>query len=95
MSDDGWGPWTFAAIGMALVMLTALVTGLVVANWTGPFPMAALPVLAPDTHQMAVPAPGRLASPELGNPPQAIVDGCSRYTGEAFVACLRARGYSR
>ncbi|MGH7279808.1 MAG: hypothetical protein ACREJG_14130, partial [Candidatus Rokuibacteriota bacterium] len=29
-------PWKLTAIGMALVMATALVTGLVVANWTGP-----------------------------------------------------------
>jgi hypothetical protein len=94
MSDDEWGAWKFAAIGMALVMLTALVTGLIVANWAAPLPMAALPALAPNTHQMAVPAPGRLAAPESGDP-QAIVDGCSRYTGEVFVACLSARGYSR
>jgi hypothetical protein len=28
-------PWKLTAIGMAVVMATALVTGLVVANWTG------------------------------------------------------------
>src|SRR5206468_2519743 len=28
-------PWKLTAIGMALIMTTALVTGLVVANWTG------------------------------------------------------------
>jgi len=31
MSD--WNPWKMTAIGMALVMVTALVTGLVVASW--------------------------------------------------------------
>ena len=35
MSDNSWNPWKMTAIGMALVMVTALVTGLVVANWSG------------------------------------------------------------
>ena len=30
-----WNPWKVTAIAMALVMSTALITGLVVANWTG------------------------------------------------------------
>ncbi len=30
-----WNPWKVAAIAMMLVMATALVTGLVVANWSG------------------------------------------------------------
>jgi len=34
--NSNWGnPWKITAIGMALVMVTALVTGLVVANWSG------------------------------------------------------------
>jgi hypothetical protein len=37
MEASGWSnPWKLTAIGMALVMITALVTGLVVANWSGP-----------------------------------------------------------
>src|SRR5947207_12216610 len=28
-------PWKLTAIGLAIIMTTALVTGLVVANWTG------------------------------------------------------------
>ena len=36
MSDSGWNnPWKLTAIGMALVVVTALVTGLVVAQWSG------------------------------------------------------------
>jgi hypothetical protein len=30
-----WIPWKFATIGIAAVITTALVTGLVVANWNG------------------------------------------------------------
>lgn len=33
MSGDWWNPWKLATIGMVLVMVTALVTGLVVASW--------------------------------------------------------------
>src|SRR5207244_2386331 len=35
MSEGNWNPWKLTAIGLALVMVTALVTGMVVANWTG------------------------------------------------------------
>jgi hypothetical protein len=36
MIDETWkNPWKLTAIGMALVIASALVTGLVVANWTG------------------------------------------------------------
>src|SRR2546425_13136571 len=33
--DKSWNPWKVTSIGMSLVMATALVTGLVVANWSG------------------------------------------------------------
>ena len=35
MNDNNWNPWKLTAIGLALVMVTAVVTGMVVANWTG------------------------------------------------------------
>ena len=35
MTDNGWNPWKITAIGLSVVVVTALVTGLVVANWTG------------------------------------------------------------
>jgi hypothetical protein len=35
MSNNNWNPWKMTAIGMALVIVTALATGLVVANWYG------------------------------------------------------------
>ncbi|MBI3781336.1 MAG: hypothetical protein HY278_09830, partial [candidate division NC10 bacterium] len=35
MSDERWNPWKVTAIGMAVVFATALITGLVVANWVG------------------------------------------------------------
>jgi hypothetical protein len=36
MPESGWNnPWKLTAIGMALVVVTVLVTGLVVAQWSG------------------------------------------------------------
>jgi hypothetical protein len=35
MSNEKWNPWKITAIGMAVVFATALITALVVANWTG------------------------------------------------------------
>jgi hypothetical protein len=36
MTNESWkNPWKLTAIGMALVVATVLVTGLVVANWSG------------------------------------------------------------
>ena len=35
MNDGSWNPWKVTAISLALVMVTAVVAGLVVANWTG------------------------------------------------------------
>lgn len=35
MAKNSWNPWKMTAIGMALVIVTALITGLVVANWNG------------------------------------------------------------
>jgi len=35
MAGDWNNPWKLTAIGMALVVVTALVTGLVVAQWSG------------------------------------------------------------
>lgn len=33
--DQGWNPWKFTTIGMALVLATSLITGVVVANYVG------------------------------------------------------------
>ena len=42
---SGWNPWKMTAIGMVLVTATALVTGLVVANWnTADKPLGAQPM---------------------------------------------------
>ena len=66
MSEGNWNPWKLTAIGMALVMVTALVTGLVVANWTGTeHDKANAP--APTTTASA-PAPAKSAAKPVAKP---------------------------
>jgi len=72
---DAWNPWKVTAIAMALVLATALVTGLVVANWTGSdaIPKAAekateepramaRPAAPPAPAAPALPTPGVIAT---------------------------------
>lgn len=82
--NSTWGnPWKLTAIGMALVIVTALVTGLVVANWSGnqadrqavavgttppPPPVAA----SGAPRAAAAPAPQRVSTV----PTQASIDAC-------------------
>jgi hypothetical protein len=35
MADDRYNPWKLTAIGMGLVVVVAVITGVVVANWSG------------------------------------------------------------
>ena len=72
MPENGWNPWKMTAIGMALVVVTALVTGLVVANWTGT--EADKKAAAPKTTQSM--SPSRQAS---RMPRQTAIDSCNQY----------------
>lgn len=90
MSDDGWNPWKLAAIGMALVMVGALITGLVVANWTGPGSMVTLPAPLPETTQVRLPPASRVLPPSAVPPaalepvalPEGIVEACNEYAAK-------------
>jgi hypothetical protein len=61
MIGENWkNPWKFTAIGMGLVIASALVTGLVVANWTGRESDKKASVVTPDrtgTHSTSSGAP--------------------------------------
>lgn len=87
---DTWNPWKVTALAMALVLATALVTGLVVANWSGSSQEMAQPAKAPPSTRLiqqprltAVrPAPAqtvRARSAELPIPTREVVDACNRY----------------
>ena len=88
MSDQRWDPWKATAIGMALLMATAMVTGLVVANWTGPRPLDSMANVGP--AQALRPAPARPPSTSAAvplrpdpapaavtAPPPAVVAACN------------------
>lgn len=66
MSENTWNPWKMTAIGLALVIVTAVVTGLVVANWTGKEPA-----------KTAV--SGGSARPVAATPTVADVGACNQY----------------
>jgi hypothetical protein len=77
MAGSGsWNPWRVTAMGMAFVMLTALVTGLVVANWAGPQAppprLAVRPVSTPPGGQVGTP-PHKAAQV----PPQSAIAECN------------------
>ena len=90
MIDGNWGnPWKLTTIGLALVIVTALVTGLVVAQWSGtqadrqgavvstpPSPVAAAPAPSP---RAVAPAPQRVST----TPPRASIDACHQYAAQA------------
>jgi hypothetical protein len=70
-----WNPWKVTAIAMALMMATALVAGLVVANRVGTERYETKVVAA--TPTASVPAPRVARTPLV--PTQAVVEACNRY----------------
>ncbi len=74
-----WNPWKLTTILMLLVLATALVTGMVVANWTGgERKIVAEPERAtPRPARVVTQAPAVPAPPAV--PTQAVVDACNRY----------------
>jgi hypothetical protein len=87
--DGSWNPWKMTAIAMALVVVTALVTTVVVANWKGratepPAVGAASPAMqassAPAPAPPTPPAPAATHDqPKPALSLQAAVDACNRY----------------
>ena len=71
MPAGGWNVWKVTAIGMAVVFATALVTGLVVANWVG------TQKTRPVTPAVLVqkPVPPHVAS----RPSPSDIEACHRY----------------
>ncbi len=73
MNEGNWNPWKMTAIGLALVMATALVAGMVVANFTGTSrdEQAVEPAPAPAKAARA-PQPQPSASPRMVAAPAAV-----------------------
>jgi hypothetical protein len=97
MADMGWNPWKLTAIGLALVVATALVTGIVVAYWTGrgpdrstgapaevskPGPAPAAGTPPPPRAAPPTPPPVVTAPVAPAVPTRAAIDACNRYAAE-------------
>ena len=75
MTNESWkNPWKLAAVGMALAIATVLVTGLVVANWSGRESDKTVVDVSPSRA-----APRVATSPAAaGVPTQAAIDTCNQ-----------------
>jgi hypothetical protein len=79
MTQTAWNPWKITAIGMAVVVVTALVTGLVVANWTGgERDRAADDRPSPKVAEQST-KPARVSSAVAGTPSKNTIEACNRY----------------
>jgi hypothetical protein len=90
--ENSWNPWKMTAIGMALVVVTAVVTTVVVANWSGrvaeppaagaPSPSMQVTAPAPPSASPVQPAPAApapAAKAATAVPSQVAIDTCNRY----------------
>jgi hypothetical protein len=79
--DSGWNPWKLTTIGLALVMATAVVTGLVVANWSGSSPYGEKLVARPVASTKATTRPPQAAQAPSAPaaPTQETIAACNRY----------------
>lgn len=68
MTEERRNPWKITAIGMAVVFATALITGIVVANWSGQEKAKEVTVTPPR------PVPYEAARPSASD-----IDACNRY----------------
>jgi hypothetical protein len=77
--NQSWNPWKFTAIGMGIVLATALVTGIVVAKWGGGETETAVqsPAASPRVAQTTVTPESRPAAPAV--PTQAAIDACNQH----------------
>jgi hypothetical protein len=96
MSDGTWNPWKLTAIGLALVMVTALVSGMVVANWSGRAEdkqalepaqttaraVAPQPAASPRLAAAPAPAPVAPAPAAPARPSQSVVEECNRVASQ-------------
>jgi uncharacterized membrane protein len=84
VAEQGWNPWKMTAIGLGLVVITAVVTGVVVANWsgrdverTGDTPSAATRPASTYKVSPSTSAPVAATKPAT-LPSQVAIDDCNR-----------------
>src|SRR5689334_6612245 len=91
MTGTGWNPWKLTAIGLGLAVAVALITGVVVANWSGhaatqtvATPSSATPKTRVAQITPAAPAaPPAAAAAPVGLPSQATIDACNEQAAQA------------
>ncbi len=82
---NSWNPWKVTAISMFVVLAVALVTGMVVASWSGSLPgersqaPATKPAAAP---RVSGPGPASIAQAQGIVPTQAAVETCNRFAAD-------------
>jgi hypothetical protein len=94
---ENWNPWKMATIGLAVVVTTAAVTGLVVGNWSNKGAETTVTQPAPPAQRAAarpsapvskgsvarpVPAPPPVAQ-AAATPPPSDVETCNQYAKSA------------
>ena len=100
MGNGTWNPWKLTTIGLLLVLATALVTGIVVANWSGKTQDAATvetPTAAPAATAASKPAPKTAAVRPAAAPraaastpsPAPVQTAPASPSPEAIEACNR------
>ncbi len=82
--DNSWNnPWKLIAIGMGLVIVTAVVTGIVVANRAGTKPVEQVADTTAAVKPLTPPPPPPPAAtsprPASSVPPQSAIDTCNKY----------------
>ena len=82
-NPTGWNPWKITAIGLGLVVATAVITGVVVANWSGHEGTQKLSTSAATTKTPAQVAPAAVAAPPAALPSQAVIDACNQQAAQA------------
>jgi hypothetical protein len=102
MNTGTWNPWKVTAIGMALVMATALIVGIVVGGWYG-LPSETRP--AAEDRPASAPT---LIAHVVPTTTAAVIAQCEGYaaslTGQraerdrasalAYSSCMSAQGYN-
>ncbi len=90
MVEDNWNPWKLTAISMSFLMVIALVTGLVVAMWSGTEAdrrlqasgsragaVSSLPRPVAPAPEVPVPAASGVSQPAV--PPHSAIEACNEY----------------
>ncbi|HSB82148.1 MAG TPA: hypothetical protein VLM91_25480 [Candidatus Methylomirabilis sp.] len=85
---QNWNPWKAATIGLAVIVTTAVVTGLVVGNWTSKGnELAANQPAQTEAIKPAAPLPKRPVTRRAPTPPPAVASASATPSASDVEAC--------